>query len=147
MELKKNWNSNGNIARGDRFQLLGFCLGQTYSIMGYLSQFFSIFSQFSTFLWFQAFCFPDFSEFLAMLATTRIKRSIKEFEMCQLSSYQLRTTLGASRNPKKTKIVKIFRMLVKVSNFVVFSRIWGKNVFTVTLHTIFGSRSTYYCSL
>ena len=31
MELKKNWNSNGNIAGGDRLQLLGFCLGQTYS--------------------------------------------------------------------------------------------------------------------
>ena len=31
MELKKNWNSNGNIAGGDRFQLLGFCLGQTDS--------------------------------------------------------------------------------------------------------------------
>ena len=32
MELKKNWNSNGNIAGGDRLQLLGFCLGQTYKI-------------------------------------------------------------------------------------------------------------------
>ena len=31
MELKKNWNSNGNIAGGDRLQLLGFCLGQTDS--------------------------------------------------------------------------------------------------------------------
>ena len=31
MELKKNWNSNGNIARGDSRQLRGFCLGQTYS--------------------------------------------------------------------------------------------------------------------
>ena len=32
MELKKNWNSSGNIAGGDRLQLLGFCLGQTYSM-------------------------------------------------------------------------------------------------------------------
>ena len=32
MELKKNWNSNGNIARGDRLQLRGFCLGQTDSM-------------------------------------------------------------------------------------------------------------------
>ena len=31
MELKKNWNSNGNIARGDSRQLRGFCLGQTDS--------------------------------------------------------------------------------------------------------------------
>ena len=31
MELKKNWNSNGNIAGGDRLQLRGFCLGQTDS--------------------------------------------------------------------------------------------------------------------
>ena len=31
MPFKKNWNSNGNIKKVYRLQLLGFCLGQTYS--------------------------------------------------------------------------------------------------------------------
>ncbi len=47
-----------------------------------------------------------------------MKRNVGELEICASSNFQLRTTLGAQKNAKKTKIAKIKKIDEKIANFV-----------------------------